>query len=200
MENENAENTGKKTGLKNLRPPWKPGEAVPGAGRPKGVKAWATVFKELLEMTPLEIKKSTGFEVPQNIAKNKLQYAIAMRAIESALKGDMRALEAITDRMDGKPGQPITVNKGENENLLPASDMPPQLRIELAREMIAEAEAEIAASEAAKEIDITPKVESIDEKFRSDGGGERGAEVTRECGSTVCGANEAAGIDAQSEV
>lgn len=61
-------------------------------GRPKGSKAWVTILED-------EFKNG-------KVTKDY----IAKVLIYKAAKGDLRAIEIIIDRMDGKANQPIEIN------------------------------------------------------------------------------------------
>lgn len=126
---------------KNLNPPLKKGcDPLPGAGRPKGVKNWSVVFKCLFTMTPEEIKKSTGIELPKTYEKKDLQFLVGLQAIKKALSGDLNALDRIMDRMDGKAKQFIEVedssNDEEADNIRAYNNMPNELKKQFHEEEI----------------------------------------------------------------
>lgn len=82
-------NSGKNSG----HPPFEPGHApLPGGGRPKGVRNWATVLRE--EMEDGKITQS----------------ALAKVLLRHAKRGNLKALEMIIERQDGKPLQPIRMS------------------------------------------------------------------------------------------
>lgn len=68
---------------------WKPGECPNPNGRPKGVKNWDVVMRELF---------AKGEYSQEDIVKIY---------IKQANDGNIKAMEWIADRMDGKAKQPI---------------------------------------------------------------------------------------------
>ncbi len=78
---------------------WKPGQSGNPDGRPPKGFSMAEVLRELLEQG--ENKPSAR--------------QIAEKAIAAAKSGDMRAIEFIFDRIDGKPKQSLR-HEGDEEN------------------------------------------------------------------------------------
>ena len=79
---------------RNLRPPFKPGHPpLPGCGRPKNVRAWSVVFREQLGQGKIT------------------QEEIVYKLLRQATRGNLRAIELIITRMDGRPVQPIQVSE-----------------------------------------------------------------------------------------
>jgi hypothetical protein len=137
---------------KYLKPPFQKGhKGLPGAGRPKGKKAWATVFRDIFEMEHSDIKESTGIEIPKSLKKKDLQYFIAMRAIQKAMTGDERALRAIMDRMDGLPGQKVEI-LDDYTDVMPLEEIDPESRIDILKELINEAKEEIKNQKVKKRL------------------------------------------------
>ena len=77
--------------LANLKP-CKKGETHNPNGRPKGVKPWATVLKELFE--------SGEFD----------QSDVVRVHITKAFKGEPKAMDFIADRMDGKAKNSLEIS------------------------------------------------------------------------------------------
>ncbi len=87
-----SKNSGKNSGKRggHPHPPFEPGHApLPGGGRPKGMKNWATVAREEFEA-------------------GKITQAQIMRALlKRGKQGNTKAIEILMDRTDGKPLQPV---------------------------------------------------------------------------------------------
>lgn len=97
-----SENTDKNRDkrLDNLEPTkWKPGESGNPAGRPKGRRDYATVYKEAL-MKLAELNGKTPDELEVELLTN---------AIINARKGDYRFYKDVVDRMYGSAQQNIDV-------------------------------------------------------------------------------------------
>jgi hypothetical protein len=91
MEKKTVKNTaGGRT--RGLRPPWKKGEKVPGAGRPKGQRNYETIYNAAIakiakanEMTPEEFEN-----------------ALEQVGLKKAFKGDFQFYKNFQDRLYGK--------------------------------------------------------------------------------------------------
>ena len=100
----------------NLQPAprWKPGQSGNPAGKVPGTRSITTHLKELLE------KKIDGPKSPLTPDGGKMSAAqlVALKLISQALKGDMRAIMQIQDRVECKSIQGI-----ELEDKTPQSTM-----------------------------------------------------------------------------
>lgn len=77
----------------NLRPPWKPGESGNPGGRPKG-RSLTARLRELLDRGEINGKPiKDGQQVADLVAK---------ALIKAAVRGNVKALQYIFDRVDGK--------------------------------------------------------------------------------------------------
>ncbi len=78
------------------------GQFLPGntlsKGKPKGTKHFATVFME-------ELKREVLLQTKDGDLKMTVDKAMARAMINKAIKGDVPAFNAVTDRVDGKPKQ-----------------------------------------------------------------------------------------------
>lgn len=82
--------------LKNLRPPWRSGESGNPKGSPKGERP-STILKRYLAIKNRnEITKCEQ---------------IVLKLIDKAEDGDLSAIKEVFDRVEGKPGQSITVKE-----------------------------------------------------------------------------------------
>lgn len=81
--------------------PWlfKPGQSGNPAGKPKGTKHFSTLLMKVLK-EQIELK---------GVGKVSLDEAMSMAIARKAVRGDVRAFEAITDRVDGRPAQSMEV-------------------------------------------------------------------------------------------
>ncbi len=97
--------TDKLSKTKGLRHPWKKGQSGNPNGARRGIRHWHTVLRESFE---------TG-----RVSQNEL----AQILITKAKKGDLKALQIIMDRMDGKIREmpeikPITSFRGRTDEEL----------------------------------------------------------------------------------
>src|SRR5215831_13711572 len=82
-------NTPKNTGIRNLRPPWRPGESGNLAGRPRGTRDFAELIAQ---------ETRGGAEL--------VEYALkVLRSPKSKAAGKQWAVEYLTDRMLGRTPQ-----------------------------------------------------------------------------------------------
>jgi hypothetical protein len=85
--------------------PFKKGQSGNLAGRPKGTRNLSTLLREMLEQ---EITVTTE---DGKTERKKLQEVLVSKLIKKAVKKeDLRAIQEIFDRTEGKPAQMISVN------------------------------------------------------------------------------------------
>jgi hypothetical protein len=109
-------------------------------GRPRGIVPWRVIMREVfwyLEHAPDKLEKRIGIKLPSNFKKRDLQMLLVYRQLKSAAKGDLKALEALMDRMDGKPNQPIEIDHDININLIEVEKLPIELRKRYIKEQAA---------------------------------------------------------------
>lgn len=94
-----------KGNIKNLRPPWKPGESGNLAGRPKA-KPLTDELRRLLEQ---EAPKGRG----QTWAA-----LIAEALVKRASKGDVRAISELGNRIEGRPVQAVELAVDVNTEIV----------------------------------------------------------------------------------
>jgi hypothetical protein len=87
----------------NIEPhKFKEGESGNPAGRPKGSRNLSTILKEMLT-EEIEVKNEDG-----TVEKKQLQDVIVRKLITQATnKGNLRAIQEIFDRVEGKAKQEI---------------------------------------------------------------------------------------------
>lgn len=119
--------------LKNLKPIEKGSHALPGSGRPKGVKTWATVFREILALPPEDIEEFIGKRLPEHLRRRANQELIALQIMTKALSGDLQAADRLMDRMDGRPKETMAVEQPEGVDI---NSLPTELRKELLTELL----------------------------------------------------------------
>ena len=100
--------------------PFKPGQSGNPAGKKKGTKNWATLYRKALKYKVDATDPRTG-----TARRMTLQEVVVLSIIQQAAKGNVRAASHITDRMDGKALQPISGPDGE-----PLQGPPPQIIIQ----------------------------------------------------------------------
>jgi hypothetical protein len=96
-------------GVENLKP-CKPGETHNPKGRPKGAKGLSTLLRKYL-------KQKIDFNDPiskENV-KKALGDVVILKLLSNAIKGDMRAIQEILDRTEGKASQLIEHKGNINE-------------------------------------------------------------------------------------
>jgi hypothetical protein len=86
----------------NLRPP-KFGEVRNPHGRPKGARNLSTVLREMLD-TKIDVDMPDGTK-----SKKDFRDIIIQKLIKKASTGDLKAIDMIMDRTDGKPCQAVDV-------------------------------------------------------------------------------------------
>ena len=103
--------TGKARSLANLRPiPWKKGQSGNPKGRPKMKNICLThIIKELA----LEIPGFTIEDGSPNQANNML--LLVQKLYEKTRKGDLKAIEMVLDRTDGKVLSSLLVQGNEKK-------------------------------------------------------------------------------------
>lgn len=79
---------------------FKPGESGNPKGKPKGTRSLSTILKEMLD---------EDIEVIEGSSKTKKKFAdvIVRQLMQKANKGDIKAIQEIWDRMEGKAKQTI---------------------------------------------------------------------------------------------
>lgn len=81
----------------NLKEPWKSGDPSPNpSGRPVGSRSMSTILKELLDE-----------DIEVNGVKLPFKDAIVRKLIKKANAGNLRAIQEIFDRTEGKSKQEI---------------------------------------------------------------------------------------------
>ncbi len=93
----------RKYNTQNLtHPKWQPGQTGNPKGRPKGAQSITTVLKKIIEK-----KMDTIDPVTKNKDRKKIKEIIALALVGKALKGDVKAIEEILDRLEGKVTQKV---------------------------------------------------------------------------------------------
>ena len=113
-----------------------------------------------------------------------------------AISGNLAAAEFITDRVDGKPVQPVEMVGEDNRGVMDFMDLPLELRAEILRQLLAEAENELAAQKD-QEIKVVSGKETevvSDAEIADPGAGEVEACIVCDSGSDACEYLEDGGI------
>ena len=85
--------------MKNLKH-FQPGN--PGGGRPKGSKSLTRILKEALEKELTLSDKKTGTKETKQVS----EWLVAAM-VRDAVKGDLKAIREVYDRIEGRPVQKI---------------------------------------------------------------------------------------------
>jgi len=88
-------------GVENLKP-CKPGETHNPNGRPKGTRNLSTLLRKYLKQ-----KIDLTDPITHAQVKRSLGDVVILKLVANAIKGDMRAIQEILDRTEGKATQPI---------------------------------------------------------------------------------------------
>jgi hypothetical protein len=86
--------------------PFKKGESGNPSGRPKGIENSKTRMLRLLQLTEKINNPVTG-----ELEEFSVLEQIDMMLIAKARKGDIRAIQELLDRIEGKAGQTLEVNQ-----------------------------------------------------------------------------------------
>lgn len=93
-----VENSEETVNTENLKP-FQPGESGNPSGRPLGTRNLSTILKEMLEQ-----------DVEVNGEKMPFKDSIIKKLIKKANDGNLRAIQEIFDRVEGKAKQEIKVD------------------------------------------------------------------------------------------
>ena len=85
--------------------PFKPGKSGNPKGRPKGARSLSTILREMLE-EPIDIVVDGKKE------RREFREVIIRKLLKKANDGDMRAIQEIFDRVEGKAQQKIDHTSG----------------------------------------------------------------------------------------
>ena len=85
--------------------PFKPGKSGNPKGRPKGARSLSTILREMLE-EPIDIVVDGKKE------RREFREVIIRKLLKKANDGDMRAIQEIFDRVEGKAQQNIDHTSG----------------------------------------------------------------------------------------
>ena len=88
---ENTEKNTERVQNKNLKPPWKKGEVVIGAGRPPGKKNYATLREEAI----IQMGKDKG------LTAEEVDVLLVKQGVTRAINGDYRFYRDDLDRTHG---------------------------------------------------------------------------------------------------
>jgi hypothetical protein len=97
-----AKNTGRNTGLANLKPAWKKGQSGNPKGKPKGTRDRRTVIWEAIKR--IAEKRS--------LSPEEVEEAIQAAGIEKSLKGSFFHYKEISDGLYGKIQEKLDVTSG----------------------------------------------------------------------------------------
>jgi hypothetical protein len=145
--------------LANLRPPWKPGEHVPGAGRPRKRPQSEANDERLREVLPEPMRVALnkmsigGAPLRSELLKKGATWAdaIALGLSKKALQGDSFAAKELRESVEGKSVQRFELGAPEDRGFsvsVSFEPLPEKLQKKLGGEV----------------IDVTPEPELEDPK------------------------------------
>jgi len=112
MSTDKQEKNKKKSNGKHL---FKKGESGNPSGRPKKGYAWADVYNNILEIN-LSLKFN-GEKRQIDISsepKQKMRYILGLSLLEQGLLGNVKAIQELADRTEGKPRDKVEITDEEN--------------------------------------------------------------------------------------
>jgi hypothetical protein len=99
--------------LANLRPPWKPGERVPGAGRPRK-RPISEAYDDLVRsIAPANVRTAMGLGKDATWAD-----CIALGQARKAVRGDAVAAKEVREGIEGKATQRFEFAAGDADSRL----------------------------------------------------------------------------------
>lgn len=102
------------TNPENIEPyKMKPGETRNPDGRPKNALSFKTILRKIIEAS--ENHEDFKNPISGKIEKQDQLTLIIWRLLQKARSGDLKAIEMMLDRVDGKPKQEIE-HSGNKEN------------------------------------------------------------------------------------
>lgn len=107
-----------------------------------GYRKWSTVLKELIagsERAKDFFEKKTGVRLPEAISEKNLQDIVMGVLVAQALKGNIKAVEMLMDRTDGKPKETVDTNPPAESIAL--DELAPELKADVLREELKKLEA-----------------------------------------------------------
>ena len=87
--------------IENLKP-FKPGQSGNPKGKAKGTVSITTVLRNIIEKRMKVTDPITSRE-----KKLKIKEILALSLVKKAMLGDVRAMEAVLERLEGKAVQPV---------------------------------------------------------------------------------------------
>ncbi len=92
--------------------PWEPGKSGNPNGRPKKDKTFSDTARELLAAKQIQVNftvngrlKSINIETDEN-----MYYGLVSALIIEGMKGNVKAIKELVDRVEGKPSQAVEVS------------------------------------------------------------------------------------------
>ena len=139
----------KQGNIENLKPHWnKPGQFpanIPREAVKKKRMTYGSAFKRMSKITADEVFEKLGIPAPKRISgdKKKVRDIIVAGIMAKAMSGNLQAAEMVVERTDGKAVQPVEMLGEGNGNLVDFQDLPLELRVEVLRQMLADAKKEL---------------------------------------------------------
>jgi hypothetical protein len=124
----------------------------------------------MLKDSPEKVFEYLGMPAPKRLTGEDKQThkAIIAALLAKAMSGKTDAINVVLERIEGKAVQPMEMIGDDQGNLVDAMDLPLELRVEVLRNMLADAERELAIQRD-QEMKVVNAKEDIDVKAVVDG-------------------------------
>ena len=182
----------KQGNVENLRPHQnKPGQFplnIPREAVHKKRLSLNHTLRRMLKDSPEKVFEYLGMPAPQRLTgeDKKTHEAIIAALLTKAMAGKTDAITVVLERIEGKAVQPIEMSGADDKNLVAVEELPLELRVEILRQMLADAERDLEAQRE-QEIKVVSKGDvevAVDAELADYGGSE---EVCVVCGESYGG-------------
>lgn len=116
------------------------------------------ILRRMLKESPEKVFEYLGLPAPQRLTgeDKKTHEAIIAALLTKAMAGKTDAINVVLERIEGKAVQPIEMSGADDKNLVAVEELPLELRVEILRQMLADAEGELEAQRE-NEIKVVSK-------------------------------------------
>ena len=139
----------KQGNVENLRPHQnKPGQFplnIPREAVHKKRLSLNHTLRRMLKDSPEKVFEYLGMDPPKRLAGEDKQThkAVVAALLAKAMSGNTNAINVVLERIEGKAVQPIEMSGPDDKNLVAVEELPLELRVEILRQMLADAEREL---------------------------------------------------------
>lgn len=133
-------------------------------------------LRRMLKDSPQKVFEYLGVDPPKRLSGDDKQThkAVVAALLAKAMSGNTNAINVVLERIEGKAVQPIEMSGPDDKNLVAVEELPLELRVEILRQMLADAEGELEAQRE-NEIKVVSKGDvevAIDAELAGFGGSE----------------------------